>query len=90
MFKIKKDIFSLFGYLAHKSIQVSGRPVRERDLVLSSDDSYLLSYLEGEGKGIYNIVNALAQLSAYQEMGFSEVKFHRVDECPLCKVFDGS
>ena len=89
-FNIKKRIFEKYEFLKEKSKEFAGRPVRERDLVLSNDDSYLLQYMEENGYNHTSIVNALAQLSAYKDIGLKDVVFYSVDDCPLCLAFEGS
>ena len=88
-FKIKKEIFEQYDYLAVKSRQYQGKLVRERDLVLNSDDSYLLHYIKEKGYHYENVISSLAKLSAYQEMGFDQVQFVSVDKCILCEAYEG-
>jgi len=72
-----------------KSQQFSGRPIRERDLVLSEDDRYLVNYLISQGVIDNYLFDSLAQLSALLEMGFSKVRFNQRDGCALCLAHDG-
>ena len=92
-FSIKKKYFDLFDYLIEKSKQLVGRPIRERDLVLNNDDSYLLKYIESHEYVSDQLLNQLAQLSACKDMGFVRVVFYpkeSLDNCPLCKAHKGT
>ena len=89
-YKKKKEYLDKFGFLEVKSKSLRGRPILERDLVVNNDDGYLLHYMEGHGFCSVQTISALAQLSACKDMGFSEVKFSQVDNCPLCIAYDGS
>lgn len=90
LFTSKRECLDKFGFLEEKSKQFVGRPIRERDLVLNEDDSYLLHYMEGQGYINKQAVWALAQLSACRDMGFSEVKFAQLDGCALCEAYNGT
>lgn len=86
-YKVKKDFLDKFQFIQQKSKLFKGRPIRERDLVINNDDSYLLHYVEEKGNRSKQVLSALAQLSACKDMGFSEVQFYQIDDCPLCKAF---
>lgn len=89
-FETKKSVLEQFGYIENKSKQLTGKPFREKDLVVTKDDKYLLSYLFDKGLFNYALINSLGQLLAYREMGFTEVKFISVDDCALCRAHNGS
>ncbi|MDC1299931.1 hypothetical protein N8Z24_00330 [bacterium] len=86
----KREIFDFYGYLSIKSAAFKGRPILEKDLIVTKDDKYLLSYmLENEIRDL-SVVKAISSLLAYKELGILRVIFKQVDGCPLCKAFDGS
>ena len=87
--RIKKEVFDSFGFLEIKSKRLEGRPFREIDLLISGDDKYLLNYLQSVGIEDYGVYNAIAQLKALSEMGFTEVRFVQKDCCPICESYDG-
>lgn len=86
---VKKSVFDLFGFLEIKSKRLEGRPFREIDLLISSEDKYLLTYLKNSGVNDYGIYNAIAQLKALNEIGFIEVRFVQKDCCPICEAYAG-
>lgn len=88
-YSIKKEIFDRFDYLKKKSESMQGLPFREKDLVLTKDEHFLLDYLVSSGLQDYAIIDSLAQLKAFSELGFVEVKFVQSDCCPLCEAYDG-
>ena len=89
-FKCKKEYLTRFNFLEEKSKKLQGVPVRERDLVLNSDDSYLLHHVKSQSCHFKFILEALAHLSACLDMGVDEVKFFSVDDCPLCEAYEGT
>lgn len=89
-FETKKSVLEQFGYIQNKSKQLVGKPFREKDLVLTKDDKYLLSYLFDKGLFNYFVINSLGQLLALREMGFTEVKFISVDNCAICQAMNGT
>ena len=90
LFSKKKAYLDQFGFLAEKSKQFAGRPIRERDLVLNEEDGYLLHYMESHDNISRQRLSALAQLSACKDMGFQDVKFYQVDDCPMCRAYHGT
>jgi len=89
-FEKKKEIFDYYGYLTIKSQTFKGRPVLEKDLVVSKDDKYLLSYILEKGFNDCNIIQSLAYLLAYKELGVLKVIFRGLDGCALCNAHDGN
>jgi len=90
LFNAKKDIFNKFSFLEKKSKQLKGVPVREKDLILNVDDLYLISYIRDHGYNLESTLRLLSQLLSYKDMGFVDVKFINIDNCSLCKAYDGS
>ena len=86
----KKEIFDFYGYLSLKSASFKGRPILEKDLIVTKDNKYLLSYMLENNITECSVIEALAILLAYKEMGVLRVIFKSVDDCPLCKSFDGN
>ncbi|HUV58775.1 MAG TPA: hypothetical protein VMW09_01530 [Desulfatiglandales bacterium] len=86
----KKEIFDYYGYLSIKSQAFKGRPVLEKDLVVSKDDRYLLSYILEKELNEISIIKSLAQLLAYKELGVLRVIFRGLDGCALCNAYNGN
>jgi hypothetical protein len=89
-FNIKKRILDKYEFIKEKSKEFAGRPMRERDLIISNNDSYLLKYIENQGWNHQHIIDMLAQLSAYEDIGLKDVVFHSIDDCPLCLAKEGT
>lgn len=89
-YKAKKETFDKFNYVEQKSKALSGRLIREVDLVITDDDKYLIHYLIGSGVTDNFLFDSLAHLSALYEMGFREVRFTQKDNCALCTAYDGN
>jgi len=85
----KKRSYQVFDYLKVVSENAEGL-VREEDLIVSDDDHYLLDYMSGKGELDKYLVESIAQLSAWGDMGFKEVKFFKKCVCPLCNASDRS
>lgn len=89
-FQLKKNCLNQFNFIEEKSKRLKGVPVKEKDLVLNSDDSYLLYHLKTQGNVTRHTLEAIASLSACLDMGIPEVKFYEMDGCALCKAYDGT
>ena len=85
--KGKRSAYERFGYLQIKSCK-SDVPLRERDLLLTEDDIYLIEHLCSITVD-YFAVEHMAELCAYREMGIDTVSFRHRDGCPLCLAFEG-
>lgn len=85
----KKRAFDIFDYLRIKSSHTNSRLLKERDLISSDDDMYLIDYLIELGKCTKGRLKGLAQLLANQEMGFTEIKYINECTCGICKSASG-
>lgn len=85
--RTKRNIFRTFDYLKIKSQKFEG-VVKVDDMLIDGSDLYMIEYLKGFEDGC--LVESIASLSAYRELGFTSVQFKSLEEnCPLCKSFDG-
>jgi hypothetical protein len=85
----KRSIFEKYNYLNKLSQKFAGRLVKEKDLILSDEDKYLIEHFKRSESVDSCMVNSIAQLSAYYELGFTEAKFVQQDCCPMCSAYDG-
>lgn len=89
-FKIKKEIFVRYDYLSTLSKKHKKALIKEKALVLSLENSYLVKYFVDNEVFSENVIRSVAQLCAYKDMGFIEVSFVPVDKCALCMANSGN
>jgi len=81
--KYKAEAYKYFDFVLVKSLQYSGVPLREEDLVITERDKSLINYLKDRVSDLY-IWKNIAYLQAFLEMRITYVVFKPLHACPLC------
>ena len=88
--EVKRRILSNYNFLEIKSKKLTGVAFKEIDLIVSSNEKYMVKYLTSSVGIDHGIIDSLAQLMSLKDLGFTECKFKCLDGCPLCSAFNGN
>jgi len=84
----KKSLYDIFGFVEYKASLID-TPIREKDLIMSEEDLYMIDYLKQRGIKDYFYVVTLGTLLACEDLLIDRVQFRNVDNCSMCRSFDG-
>lgn len=86
-YEAKKRVFDLVGYVEKRFRESKNPLVRLKDLVVSDVDRSFIEYLRLRVDD-YNTLYSIAELVAYRELGYEQVRFRCKDGCPICECLD--
>lgn len=86
--KSKKEAYEVFDFINTKSKYFGDAPIRERDLIVTEEDRYIVEYLKKRRLSVV-LYKGLANLLAYREMGIELAKYVTQCTCPVCSIFNG-